>query len=151
MPQLDISTYTSQIFWLLIGFYVFYTLVRKHIIPSITENVQHRENYIKEIAYHTKQIKSEAHTLENVALDMYDQAIFNIERTEEEEKTRIRNITAQLRKEMYDVYHQTLASQTEKLQTEQEKILDDIQKNISVFVDVASQEIRNHFEVKDAG
>lgn len=150
MPQLDISTYTSQIFWLLIGFYVFYTMVHKSIIPSITDNVKRRENYVKEIAYHTNKIKAETSTLENIALDMYDQAIFSIERTEEEEKVRIRKTMAQLRKEMYDVYHQALSSQAQQLQDESESVIDDIQNNISCFIDLASQEIRNHFEVKDA-
>ena len=35
MPQLDSVTFLSQVFWLSIGFFIFYIIVVKNIIPSL--------------------------------------------------------------------------------------------------------------------
>lgn len=47
LPQLDISTYPSQIFWLLLMFAVLYTVFAARILPSIASVVDGRENMIK--------------------------------------------------------------------------------------------------------
>jgi len=47
LPQLNIGTYPSQIFWLLVMFAVLYTAFSKSILPSIGSVVHGRENHIK--------------------------------------------------------------------------------------------------------
>lgn len=46
MPQLDPSTYTSQIFWLLICFFCLMFIMSKFIVPKISGIRQQRENKI---------------------------------------------------------------------------------------------------------
>jgi len=43
MPQLDIMTFCSQCFWLLIGFFGLYFYLLNSIIPKIAQNVKFRQ------------------------------------------------------------------------------------------------------------
>lgn len=47
LPQLNIATYPSQIFWLLVMFAVLYTTFSKNILPTIGNVVNARDNMIK--------------------------------------------------------------------------------------------------------
>lgn len=47
LPQLNIGTYPSQIFWLLVMFAVLYAAFSKSILPAIGSVVHGRENLIK--------------------------------------------------------------------------------------------------------
>ena len=46
MPQLDISTYTSQLFWLLLTFVPLYLIILRKALPRITEVLEARRNKI---------------------------------------------------------------------------------------------------------
>ena len=43
MPQLDITTYSSQIFWLIVTFGVLYYLVVRKALPHISEVLESRQ------------------------------------------------------------------------------------------------------------
>ncbi len=49
LPQLDISTYGSQIFWLVITFSILYFSLSKIFLPNIINLVKKREHYIEGI------------------------------------------------------------------------------------------------------
>ena len=46
MPQLDPTSYASQIFWLLICFFSLMFILSKFIVPKIAETRQQRANKI---------------------------------------------------------------------------------------------------------
>ncbi len=46
LPQLDFSTYTSQIFWLGVMFFVLYVFFAKKTLPDISSTVERRKNHI---------------------------------------------------------------------------------------------------------
>jgi len=46
MPQLDISTFSSQLFWLAIAFVLFYLIVSRLIVPRISGVLENRANNI---------------------------------------------------------------------------------------------------------
>lgn len=48
MPQLDISNFSSQIFWLIICFTILYFYLSKIIIPRIDNIISSRKNIIEE-------------------------------------------------------------------------------------------------------
>ena len=48
MPQLDPTYWASQAFWLILVFVVLYISVSKFYLPKIKENLNNRENKIKE-------------------------------------------------------------------------------------------------------
>ena len=43
LPQLDLATYSSQVFWLIISFVVLYFLVAKLAMPRIAEVLEERQ------------------------------------------------------------------------------------------------------------
>ena len=47
MPQLEITTYPSQIFWLVVSFLILYLIMSKIIIPKIASVIKSRESEIK--------------------------------------------------------------------------------------------------------
>jgi F-type H+-transporting ATPase subunit b len=53
LPQLEISTYYSQIFWLLITFSILYFSLSRVFLPNIANLLQRREEYIEQIKRQT--------------------------------------------------------------------------------------------------
>lgn len=65
MPQLDFSTFSSQIFWLAISFGLFYLIMARHAIPAIVQVRQHREERITGDLDKAESSREEAQHLEN--------------------------------------------------------------------------------------
>ena len=47
MPQLDTSSFTSQLFWLIICFFSMMFIMSKFIIPKISEIMEQRQRKIE--------------------------------------------------------------------------------------------------------
>ena len=56
MPQLEITTFSSQIFWLVITFSMLYLILSKFIIPKISFVIKKREAEIKNSIHIAEQI-----------------------------------------------------------------------------------------------
>lgn len=63
LPQLNVSTYPSQIFWLLVMFAVLYTAFSKAVLPSIAGVVDGRDNLIKSNLAAAETLKNEAEAI----------------------------------------------------------------------------------------
>lgn len=61
LPQLDITTYSSQIFWLLISFVVLYFLIAKFAMPRIAEVLEERQERIEADLDKAETLKKEAY------------------------------------------------------------------------------------------
>ncbi len=64
LPQLNISTYPSQIFWLLVMFTVLYAAFSKSILPTIGSVVNAREGMIKANLDEAQALKDKAETIQ---------------------------------------------------------------------------------------
>ena len=60
MPQLDISTYSSQIFWLVVTFVVLYFLLWKVALPKVAEVLSQRQSRIDQDLTSASNLKQEA-------------------------------------------------------------------------------------------
>ncbi len=60
MPQLDLSTFPSQIFWLAVFFAVLYLLMAKLAIPKIERVIDERQRRVEDDLDKAGQMKSEA-------------------------------------------------------------------------------------------
>ena len=60
LPQLDIQTYPSQIFWLIISFIVLYLLVSRVAVPRISEVLEERQERIADDLDKAETLKKEA-------------------------------------------------------------------------------------------
>ena len=62
MPQLDPTFWASQAFWLVLVFLVLYILISKFYLPKIKNNLEDRENKIKEDLENANKFKEESET-----------------------------------------------------------------------------------------
>ena len=61
LPQLDLTTYPSQVFWLVISFVVLYFLVAKLAMPRIAEVLEERQERIEDDLDKAETLKKEAY------------------------------------------------------------------------------------------
>ena len=61
LPQLDLATYSSQVFWLIISFLVLYFLVAKLAMPRIAEVLEERQERIEDDLDKAETLKKEAY------------------------------------------------------------------------------------------
>ena len=71
MPQLDITTFPTQLFWLAVTFILLYVLMAKIGLPSVTAAIDARRTRIDDDLARAAQMKSEAETV----LAAYEKAL----------------------------------------------------------------------------
>jgi len=75
MPQLEITTYPSQIFWLVVSFLILYLIMSRIIIPRISSVIKSRETEIKK----NLSISEQMHKDTEIMNDEYEETKKNIE------------------------------------------------------------------------
>jgi F-type H+-transporting ATPase subunit b len=60
MPQLDVSTFVSQLFWLLLTFVPLYLVLWKIALPRVAEVLENRQNRIEHDLERAEKLKQEA-------------------------------------------------------------------------------------------
>ena len=71
MPQFDVTTYPSQIFWLIVCFAALFFVLSKLLIPKISEVLQVRQEKIEDDLMRAEKLKNEAADV----LEAYNKAI----------------------------------------------------------------------------
>ena len=71
MPQLDVSTFSSQIFWLIICFATLYYLLSRRALPRVSEILEARQDRIAADLDQAQRLRREAES----ALATYEQAM----------------------------------------------------------------------------
>ena len=75
MPQLEITTYPSQIFWLVVSFLILYLIMSRIIIPRISSVIKSRESEIKNNIHISEQMYKDTEIIN----DEYEEIKKNIE------------------------------------------------------------------------
>jgi len=71
MPQLDPSSYASQIFWLLICFFAMMFIMSNFIIPKIADTRQQRDNKIDSYLHKAEELQQKT----EAAIKRYEEAL----------------------------------------------------------------------------
>ena len=71
MPQLDVSTFPSQIFWLIICFSILYYLLSRRALPRVSEILEARQDRIAADLDQAQRLRRDAES----ALATYEEAI----------------------------------------------------------------------------
>jgi F-type H+-transporting ATPase subunit b len=71
MPQLEVSTYVSQIFWLIVCFSILYYLLSKKALPRVAEILEARADRIRADLDEAQRLKKDAQD----ALGRYEQVV----------------------------------------------------------------------------
>ena len=133
LPQLDLSTYGSQIFWLVITFSILYLSLSRVFLPSIVGLVKKRKNYVDSIRQDIGIENSHIIELEHDKLSTMNKTNSNINDILKSAKAKIEIINSDAR----DLTENTLIAMQDalwadlKLDIEGDK---DIYKNDSVEI-----------------
>jgi len=104
MPHLDTSTYTSQIFWLMICFFSMMFIMSKFIIPKIAEIRQQRydkiDGYLHKAEELQKKTESAIEKYENALAKATKDANISLQNTKEELNNLINKKQAELDKKL---------------------------------------------------
>jgi F-type H+-transporting ATPase subunit b len=73
MPQLDISTYSSQLFWLAITFVSLLVIIWRSAVPRISDALETRQRRIDDNTSKANEFKKEA----EAAIEAYEQVLAN--------------------------------------------------------------------------
>lgn len=144
MPQLEVSTYITQIFWLIMTFLCFWLVMDKFIIPRIAETVEARKRKYNEFILKAEEINKKAiaslknyeEALAAAKKEAYEQGRKNEAELKAFIKEEEENINARLK--------QKLAENEERLLSEKNETL----KKIEELSQTATLAILEQLEIK---
>ena len=128
MPQLEITTYPSQIFWLVVSFSILYLIMSRVIIPRISSVIKSRESEIKNNIHISEQMYKDTEIINNE----YEETKKNIENEargiinhlKETTSKKINNSTELLKKRL----EQKLEKNEQEIINNKKKVLKEINK-----------------------
>jgi F-type H+-transporting ATPase subunit b len=141
LPQLNIATYPSQIFWLLVMFAVLYTAFSKAVLPSIASVVDGRDTLIRTNLSTAESLKNEAEAIREayeknleIARTQAVQAIHDVELTSK--KKAAEQVEAFRRKTASEI-----ASAEGRVGAAMEKAMDDMTHVAAEVASLAAEKI----------
>ena len=121
MPQFDVSTYLTQIFWLITTFFAFWFVMDKFIVPQIRDCIEDRKRKYDDIILKAEKINRKA----MASLKKYEEAIAaaKISATEKikQNENELKEILAQKEKDVLQRLDEKIKESEEYLNTELEK------------------------------
>lgn len=84
MPQLDVSSYISQMFWLLLSFCALWFLLSTFIVPKLADVVEQRKRKIDEYVQKAEALNAQAQK----SLEKYNETISFAEQQAEEDRNK---------------------------------------------------------------
>ncbi len=84
MPQFDVSSFTSQIFWLSIVFAFLYFLVSKFIAPKAESILTARNRYVEDNITHAQEYTSKVKSLERLKEEKLSEINIRVENMQKE-------------------------------------------------------------------
>lgn len=150
MPQLEISTYTTQIFWLFVSFISFWFIMAKCIIPKIAQTVEARkrkyEDFIKKAEKINKKALTSIQHYEETIAAAKKKASERIEQTKKTLKEFIADkedkLSQQLKQKITqneEILHQERAETSEKLEELSQIAAVEILKKLEITSITASE------------
>ena len=125
MPQLDPTYWASQIFWLILIFTALYVTLSNLFIPKIKDNIDSRENKVKDDL-------DEAQKLKNLA----EQKLLEYERSIEDAKKEVQKIIFESKNEL----NSQIQSKKKQFDKEIEKEIKAVEKEIE---DLKKESLKN--------
>lgn len=130
MPQLDSSTFTSQIFWLVICFFSMMFIMSKFIIPKIAEVIERRQRKIDGYLNKATHFKQEA----EAALQKYQEALAKAtaqaDKSLQDTKEEMNQLITERQNELSEALQKKIKEGEVEINSEKEKALKEV-KNVS--------------------
>ena len=136
MPQLDPTYWASQAFWLILVFAILYVSISKFYLPKIKNNLENRENKIKEDLEDASKFKEES----EIKLKEYDKIL---ERAKKE-VSKIHFKSKNILKKNIEEKKRDIEQQIEKDFTKTQKEIIDLKKNSLATIQNISENIASN-------
>lgn len=121
MPQLDVSTYPSQLFWLIIFFGILYVFMQWFIVPRVSRIFQKRRVLLDEKLEEIDQFRQEIERLEA-------QVNLLIETTQKEERELLENAQRECHKLFKDEEIKLQKKAAQSLEIFEKDLLSEVKK-----------------------
>ena len=154
LPQMDISSYPSQIFWLIITFGVLYIFMWKIAIPRLRTTVEERKDKISTDLSDAEQLKIEAQSIiEEYEVEISNSnneasLIFNNAKSEIDKKIDVskKETEEKIKKSIEEAQNLIEKKEKEAVDDIKAKTIETTQSIIQKFIDkkINEEEIRKH-------
>ena len=148
MPQLEIATYPSQIFWLVVSFLILYLIMSRIIIPRISSVIKSRESEIKNNIHISEQMYKDTEIINNeyeeTKKNIEDEARGIINHLKEITNKKINKSTELLKKRL----EQKLEKNEQEIINKKKKALKEINKISLTLSDEILKKLSNKKEIK---
>jgi F-type H+-transporting ATPase subunit b len=142
MPQFEISTFSSQLFWFFTCWGILFIYLWKFLVPRMTAKLSDREHKIKSIL-------AEASNFESQTVNMLSKYEDELNRFKQVQKARLQQVTAFIQKSKEDLegdlkkdLHAAVDKLEEKLKKSQQKLLQEVPIQLeSVLTEFAKQQL----------
>lgn len=135
LPQLDFSTYPSQIFWLFIAFTLLYFIFSKKTLPEISSTIENRREQVEGDLENASRLKEEAEEVHTA----YEDILADARHKASEEFTKVEDKIKKATAKKLDAFKERASEQTSAT----EKLVADAKKEAigdmhSIAAEVAS-------------
>lgn len=128
MPQLEISTYTTQIFWVLVTFIIFWQIMDHFIIPRISDMIDARKRKYDDFILKAEEINKKA----LATLERYEETLAAAKKEAnkqiEENEQELKKMIEEREEEISQKLKQKIEESEEKLKQEQQATMDKIEE-----------------------
>lgn len=136
LPQLDPSTYPSQIFWLVIMFAVLYLIFSRRVLPVISSTLENRREHIDSDFVSAENLQKEAASVHDAYEKILNDARLKADALYTEIEVSIQKKSAKEVKE----FHERIEKETRLTEARLEKMQKEIRAEMDIIVaEVARQ------------
>jgi len=136
LPQLDFSTYPTQIFWLIVSFAILYWIMTKMAVPRIAEVLEERQERITDDRETAERLTAEA---ESVKAE-YEQAVADARSKAQDQIRAINDELAQEQAKAEAEHAKKMARKTKTAETRIGKQRDEALENLKTVASEAAAE-----------
>lgn len=143
LPQLDVSTYPSQLFWLFVTFAILYVIFSMKTLPEISSTLEGRQEHIKSELDQAERSKSQAEDVQRA----YEE---NLEKARLASGKEMSNVQDEMLKKSEDVYKKFLDKSESDIQA-MEKEIDKMKLNAMDDMNTIAAEVASEAAQKIVG
>ena len=141
MPQLDSSTFASQVFWILVGFILVYLFVAKMLVPRIENVLKKRDDLVNDAMEDARQLKNRAEEMERDALVDLENARAETSIAESKKIADFREQDLRKKNNLYDMFSKKSARESDLLIKSSEEVFVSVLNEMDELVSASLKSI----------
>lgn len=127
MPQFDTTTFTSQIFWLLISWGILFVYLWKFLTPRMNKKLFEREESVKKILAEAQHLNDQAEKM----VELYDQKISDAKQSQKVKLKKVVEFIHQSRMDLEARLQEETDLALKRLNLDLEAVEDQIYKDVA--------------------